>query len=287
MKRLKKNIFVGSVSFTVVVLALIRCACPGVLDSRRGDSVTDSLLLVAPDSVVDAQLLENQEITEQSEKNRTWRHGADGLLPLSQKSVSFVDSVGKDLKHKIYSVPSFRRTFPDLQDVHIVAARKWGVSPVRDRKEAEQRKHELVYIGSNPYYVIDPGMNRSIPYLVPRASELLQRISRNFLDSLAIKDMPLHLVIVTSVLRTDEDVHKLRRHNSNASAESCHRFGTTFDIAYNRYVTVQHPDSSFCRPVRNDSLKWVLSEVLRDLRQEELCLVKYEVRQGCFHITVR
>ena len=33
-------------------------------------------------------------------------------------------------------------------------------------------------------------------------------------------------------------------------------------------------------------LKWVLSEVLRDMRQANRCLVKYEVKQGCFHITV-
>ena len=40
------------------------------------------------------------------------------------------------------------------------------------------------------------------------------------------------------------------------------------------------------RQVRNDTLKWVLSEVLRDMREQKRCLVKYEVKQGCFHITV-
>jgi len=41
------------------------------------------------------------------------------------------------------------------------------------------------------------------------------------------------------------------------------------------------------REVRNDTLKWVLSEVLRDMRQNGRCYIKYEVKQGCFHLTVR
>ena len=41
------------------------------------------------------------------------------------------------------------------------------------------------------------------------------------------------------------------------------------------------------RAVRNDTLKWVLSEVLRDMREAKRCYVKYEVKQGCFHLTAR
>lgn len=286
MKRLKKNIFIGFVCFVVLVLAVIKCAVPSVSDSKTSDPSCQECSVVGNlnDSIALEQNIDEEEYVAVNDK---WLRGAEELLPLSPRQKRFYDSVGNAIKNDIYSVYSFRRCFPDLQNVHVVSAQKWGVTPVRDRAEAERRKDELVYVGSNPFYVIDKNMNRSIPYLVPRASELLQRISRNFLDSLAIKDIPLHMLIVTSVLRTDEDVRKLRRYNSNASAESCHRYGTTFDIAYNRYVTVQHPDSVARRAVRNDSLKWVLSEVLRDIREEKLCYIKYEVRQGCFHITVR
>lgn len=199
----------------------------------------------------------------------------------------FKDAAGMPVRSRIYSVPSFQECFSDLQDIQITAARKWGVSPVADRQEAEHRKKELVYVGSNPFYAMDEGMNRSIPYLVPQAAELLQRISRNFLDSLAVKGIPLHTLIVTSVLRTEEDVRKLRRYNVNATERSCHRYGTTFDISYNRYTTVSPPQGPERRAVRNDSLKWVLSEVLRDLRESGYCYVKHEVKQGCYHITVR
>ena len=138
----------------------------------------------------------------------------------------------------------------------------------------------------NPYYEMDPAMRSSIPYLVPKASNLLQHISRRFLDSLAVKGIPLHTIIVTSVLRSEEDVARLRRINGNASEQSCHRFGTTFDISYNRYHTVAPPGENRLA-VRNDTLKFVLSEVLRDVRAEGRCFVKYEVKQGCYHITVR
>lgn len=186
----------------------------------------------------------------------------------------------------IYSVHSFSRTFPDLQETHIISARKWGVKPVRDRKEAELRKEELVFIGSNPYYKIDSLMSSSIPYLVPHAASVLEIIARNYLDSLHMKGIPLHKILVTSVLRTEEDIQKLQKININASPESCHRFGTTFDIAYNRYHTISPPHENW-RSVQNDTLKWVLAEVLRDARKNGLCHIKYEVKQGCFHITAK
>lgn len=258
---------------TVCVLGVVRCANPAVVGE------TSEVPSVPRESSV--QTIVPAPKTRAIDVVRKTGLHAPCSMPV------FRETDGRPLKHGIYSVPGFGCTFPDLQDVHIVAARKWGITPVGNREEAELRKDELVYVGSNPYYTMDKQMSYSIPYLVPRASDLLQRISRNFLDSLAIKNIPLHTLIVTSVLRTENDVRSLLRFNHNASEESCHRFGTTFDICYNRYNTVSHPDEPERRPVRNDSLKWVLSEVLRDLREQELCYVKYEVKQGCFHITVR
>ena len=188
--------------------------------------------------------------------------------------------------HKILSVPSFKACFPDTQAVQLTAAMKWGVKRVKDRADAENRKNELVYVGANPYYHIDR-LYSSIPYLVPRAAVLLQDIGTAFYDSLYVKGIPLHRLIVTSVLRSEADVKKLRRHNGNATENSCHLYGTTFDICYNRYETVENPDGPARRAVRNDSLKYVLSEVLRDMHEQGRCYIKYEVKQGCFHMTVR
>ena len=184
-----------------------------------------------------------------------------------------------DKPHRIWSVPNYKNAFPDGQDVQILAAEKWGVRPVQNRENAEKRKKELVYVGASPYYHVD-NLRSSIPYLVPRAAVLLQDIGQSFYDSLYVKGVPLNQLIVTSVMRSMDDVAKLQRHNQNATERSCHLYGTTFDICYNRY----HP---VVKPVRDDTLKWVLSEVLRDMRQQDRCYVKYEVKQGCFHITVR
>ena len=188
--------------------------------------------------------------------------------------------------HKIRGVASYLEAFPDTNGLQLTAANRWGVTPVKNREDAETRKRELVYMAANPYYHVDP-LYPSIPYLVPRAAVLLQDIGQAFFDSLYVKGVPLHKVIVTSVLRSQEDVTKLRRRNGNATENSCHLYGTTFDICYNRYETVEDPDGPARRAVRNDTLKWVLSEVLRDMREQGRCYIKYEVKQGCFHMTVR
>ena len=181
--------------------------------------------------------------------------------------------------HPVRSVPDYKAAFPDSQAVQIVAAERWGVRPVSNRVDAEYRMNELVYVGENPYYHVDR-LSSSIPYLVPRAAVLLQDIGQAFYDSLYVKGLPINKLIVTSLLRTEDDVARLQQRNGNATERSCHLFGTTFDICYNRY----HPVT---REVRNDTLKWVLSEVLRDKRAEGRCYIKYEVKQGCFHMTVR
>lgn len=192
----------------------------------------------------------------------------------------------RSFSHKIRSVPNYQEAFPDTNGLQLTAANRWGVTPVQNREDAETRKKELVYVGANPYYHVDP-LYSSIPYLVPRAAVLLQDIGQAFFDSLYVKGVPLHKIIVTSVLRSQDDVAKLRRRNGNATENSCHLYGTTFDICYNRYKTVEDPDGPHRREVRNDTLKWVLSEVLRDMRQQQRCYIKYEVKQGCFHMTVR
>jgi len=247
--RLDKRTFLAGFFCVVVVLAVLRLIFPQVAEEHAGQAV-------APPSPADSTVV--------------------------RKIV-----VGKPgRKHRILSVPSFRETFPDLNDVQLTAAQQWGVSPVKNREDAEARKRELVYVGSNPYYHVDR-LYSSIPYLVPRAAVLLQDIGSAFCDSLYLKGVPFHKIIITSVLRSEEDVAKLRRRNGNATENSCHLYGTTFDICYNRYMTVEDPDGPSRRQVRNDTLKWVLSEVLRDMRESNRCYIKYEVKQGCFHMTVR
>ena len=186
----------------------------------------------------------------------------------------------------IRGVVSYKRSFPDLNDKHLEVAKTVGIRPLEDREEAESMKEKLTHITDNEFYVVD-SLTHSIPYLVPRASALLDTIGSNFLDSLAAKGLNPNQVIVTSVLRTQSDVKRLRRRNGNASANSAHCFGATFDVSWKRFKKVEDEDGRPLQDVGSATLKLVLSEVLRYLRQAEKCYIKYELKQGCFHITAR
>ena len=300
-----KNRFLLGFVVVVCILALVRLISPSVAEPRTSvaaSGVADSL---ATDSVNLKAMAEADKAGKEEKERMAANEIAESSDDLAQEAIGtaseahagtassdssntpsiFFDKDGKEVKHRIFSVPHFGNTFPDQQDVQILAANKHGVSPVQNREEAEHSKGKLVYVGSNPFFYVDK-LNNSVPYLVPRASVLLQDIGRAYFDSLQIKGIPLHKIIVTSILRTKDDVAKLRTRNGNATENSCHLYGTTFDVCYNRYKQIQTRKQPR-RQVQNDTLKWVLSEVLRDMRDRNRCLVKYEVKQGCFHITVK
>lgn len=188
--------------------------------------------------------------------------------------------------HNIRGVISYKRSFNDLNAVQLKAAKSLGIKPVADRDAASELMGRLTEIKSCEHYEVD-SLTHSIPFLVPRASALLDTIGHAFLDSLENKGLNPNKVIVTSVLRTKDDVKRLRRRNMNASSNSCHSYGTTFDISWKRFAKVEDPEGRPMQDVGADTLKLVLSEVLRDMRKSERCYVKYELKQGCFHITVR
>lgn len=309
---ISKKRYIQAFGMCVIALAVVRAVFPSVADDTKANNIG----VIKNDSTDSSTIVAEVEEKETSEDAKNGSNGkaneaSDGKLTTDEtpnvtdetkredinlekpqrwtgklSTTRFFNPDGSVAKHRIYSVPHFGNTFPDQNDVQLEAAKKHGVKPVHNREDAEHRKKELVYVGSNPYFYVDR-LNNSIPYLVPRASVLLQDIGRSFFDSLQVKGIPLHKIIVTSVLRTKADVEKLRSKNGNATQNSCHLYGTTFDVCYNRYKTVEDPDGPRRRQVRNDTLKWVLSEVLNDARKQNKCLVKYEVKQGCFHITVK
>lgn len=202
------------------------------------------------------------------------------LFPGCKKETSLKLNEPKNIK----GVLSYKKSFSDLNAVHLGIAQTIGIRPLASREEAEKMKDELDYIESNEFYVVD-SLTHSIPYLIPQASDLLSCIGSNFLDSLESKGLNPNMVIVTSVLRTLDDVHKLQRYNRNASPNSAHFYGTTFDVSYRRFKKIE--EDRPMQDVSSDTLKLVLAEVLRDLRQQNVCYVKYERKQACFHITAR
>ena len=178
--------------------------------------------------------------------------------------------------------------FNDQNGVQLKAAAKFGIQqPLKNRNEADKVRDGLVRIRDNSHYSIAK-LTHSIPYLTDGAAELLDMIGKNFLDSLESKGLNPNKIIVTSVLRTQEDVKKLQKSgNPNAVSNSAHCYATTFDIAYTYYDKSWFKNFRFCESVEPEILKKVLGEVLRDLRKQKKCYVKYEVKQRCFHITTR
>lgn len=211
----------------------------------------------------------------------------DALYQRPRADVKLIDYRGRPIKNKIKGVSSYVRVFNDLNDVQIATASRIGIDRIADRAAAVNSKDRLVFVGDNPYYDVKD-LTHSIPYLVPRAAICLEEIARAFMDSCVVKGLPMHKVVLTSVLRTESDVKKLRRVNVNASQNSCHQHGTTFDISYNHFVMVQNPNSAPKQPVPMNRLKQILAEVLEDQRNLGTIYVKYEYRRSaCFHITAR
>lgn len=154
--------------------------------------------------------------------------------------ISFAGCKEKDKSLKlneprnIKGVISYKRSFGDLNDIHLKAAQSLGIRPLTSREEAERMKGKLVHIKNNDCYTVD-SLTHSIPFLVPRASDLLNTIGSNFLDSLTAKGLNPNQIVITSVLRTEDDVKRLRRRNINASKNSAHFYGTTFDVSWKRF----------------------------------------------------
>lgn len=177
---------------------------------------------------------------------------------------------------------SYSKLFDDINEDHLDIARKVGLSaPPKSRDDVELRSRHLVKIDDNDHYLVDE-LRYSVPYLTKGAAAELDNIAVAFSDSLKSKKLLDYKLVVSSVLRTEADVEKLRRSgNPNASENSAHCYGTTFDITYTRFYR-EDESKEFMQPYE---LTKVLAEVLRDEKNAGRCLVKYERKEHCFHIT--
>ena len=178
---------------------------------------------------------------------------------------------------------SYSSKFSDRNAKHLDAASRIGLHPApQNRAAAAKMKGKLREVRSNRNYIVD-SLTYSIPYLVPKAASRLDSIGEEFADILQRNNLPHYRFHVSSVLRTQEDIRRLQRSNGNATANSAHNYGTTFDIAYYRYdkSTRTHDYMSI------DNLKLALAQVLLNQQRAGHIYVKYEHKQCCFHVTVR
>lgn len=181
---------------------------------------------------------------------------------------------------------SSKEKFKDWNDTHLQHARRNGLKHPYKTNAALQAdldslrdSGQLVEISDSKYYHICR-LTHSLPYLTPEAANLLQEIGIRFHAKLREKGLPKHKFEISSMLRTEETQKKLRGINRQATHdETSHYYGTTFDIAYDKY-------ERFGIRYQDRQLESLLTETLRELRHECRFLIMDEKRNKCYHITV-
>jgi len=179
--------------------------------------------------------------------------------------------------------------YRDYNSIHLKYAKRNGIIPFKSTSAFREDIDELVSngklekINSNKYYIVKY-LSHSHPYLTPAAAQLLEDIGKRFRKKLDENNMGYYAFNITSLLRTKESQKSLIRSNVNASSNTSHCYGTTFDIAYNcvskkpfLWINVDTYDSKAIK---------LLSEAIGELRRERRCVVVTERIEKCFHVTV-
>lgn len=177
-------------------------------------------------------------------------------------------------------------SFMDVRSEQLLHAKANGLKkPIKDRKEFDMMSDsliagdKLVKIKPNRYYNISR-LTHSLSYLTPEAKDLLNIIGKRFQANLKKAGMPRYKYQLSSLLRTVEFQRDLAGTDVNAVPDlSAHYYGTTFDIAYDRY---DYRGENYCDP----EIEEVLENTLRELREECRLLIIREKSNKCFHITV-
>ena len=128
--KVSKDRYLHIFGFVVIILALFRCACPGVVSHSSASPSSSS------DTVPVSDTLTTSDIVRCS-------------IPSTSPSPAAASSSSdrgtgrfRNIPHPIYSVPHFQKTFPDSQSVHYASATRWGIKAVESRDEAEQAKYD-------------------------------------------------------------------------------------------------------------------------------------------------
>jgi len=179
---------------------------------------------------------------------------------------------------------NYAAKFNDKNALHLEAASKVGLKSVPMNREAvESMRGKMIPIKNSKNYLVEP-LTHSTPYLCSGAARELDAIGDAWADILERNGLPHYKFILTSVLRTQDDVIKLQRSgNVNAAENSAHCYGTTFDITYSRFEKAEKSD----KYAVEDNLKLALGQVLLNEQRAGHIYVKYENKQACFHITSR
>lgn len=179
--------------------------------------------------------------------------------------------------------------YRDLNAVHLKHAKANGIVPIEKDKEVDKiaeklmADNKLMKLENTRYFKVDH-LSHSHPYLTPETIDLLNLIGKRFHQKLAEKNMGKYRFRVSSVLRTHESQKRLSRSNINATSESSHLYGTTFDIGWKKIYKDTFWGGSHL--VADGPAIKLLSETIGELRKEGHLVVITEMKEACFHITM-
>ena len=180
--------------------------------------------------------------------------------------------------------------YKDLNPVHLKYAKRNGIPPFTTNKDFTgkidefRKEKKLVEISDNRYYRVCP-LTHSHAYLTPAAKQFLNDLGEKFREKLGKNDKPDYYFQISSLLRTRENQKGLSRNNGNASPNTSHLYGTTFDIPY--FTVVKRTLFWKEAEVMDGTASKLLSEAIGELRKEGRCVVVTERKEKCFHITVK
>lgn len=202
---------------------------------------------------------------------------------LEVQEIELIQNSSITINQNIATINDDEVNFDFLKDQYkqyIRHSKKSGIKPLRTNKEVFRllRRHKIVAIDNKSGITVDT-MNFSFPMLTQKSANLLYEIGTRFQNKVANTNLAESKIHFTSGLRTFHTVKRLKKKNANALKMSSHLHGTSFDIAYDEFVSN--------RPLtkkENIALKTVLADVLTELKNENRCWVTYEIFQSCFHI---
>jgi hypothetical protein len=163
--------------------------------------------------------------------------------------------------------------FPDDVKTHELALKKNVIKPQKELEDLDKLKNKgvLIELKTNDDYIISD-MDFSRPYVLPKVGLFLEELVRNYKTELG--NLNYVRFEITSATRSRRSARQLMGNNVNAVTNSAHLKGKTIDISYVRFGN-------------NAAQLDALVQALKKLREAEKCYVKYELRQGCLHITLR
>ncbi|PKL40895.1 MAG: hypothetical protein CVV44_04615 [Spirochaetae bacterium HGW-Spirochaetae-1] len=191
---------------------------------------------------------------------------------------------------------------------HLCAVRSGDIQPLSQDSDINE------FVKKGLLVPLDPGVDDfyffyNVPqkyrYATDATKKGLETVMNRFQEKLRLRaPVPPVKIAVSSVLRPGAYQKNLKGSNKNASDESTHSYGRSFDVFYDDFYVILPVYDKIpwlaeplfeqfrkkCGFMLGDSLRRqfraVLSDTLIELQNEGIIYAIFEKRQSCYHITI-